>query len=253
MWYYYERESKVAFTQWADCLGPSLGQSVRGPHWVFCVCSTWWPSASCSSLVLYLLDTNYSSRKQRPLPPIKSSCFISDWLSFEQILRNQVAWRVIVPNKYVFSSVQLWLFNLFHHLLTGVFIAWLFSPPFIVVLCCSLSFGGLCSMGFRWALCLASLYSNYMCTCMLSSVRLCDPMNCCPPGSSVRGILQAKILEWVAINPLQGIFLTQGSFWLKIFLTHVPVSPVLQADPLPLNHQGSWQSIRNVHFLIKLL
>ena len=27
---------------------------------------------------------------------------------------------------------------------------------------------------------------------------LCDPMDCSPPGSSVHGILQAKILEWVA-------------------------------------------------------
>ena len=27
---------------------------------------------------------------------------------------------------------------------------------------------------------------------------LCDPMNCSPPGSSVHGILQARILEWVA-------------------------------------------------------
>ena len=28
---------------------------------------------------------------------------------------------------------------------------------------------------------------------------LCDPMDCSPPGSSVLGILQARILEWVAI------------------------------------------------------
>ena len=28
---------------------------------------------------------------------------------------------------------------------------------------------------------------------------LCDPMNCSPPGSSVQGILQARIMEWVAI------------------------------------------------------
>ena len=28
---------------------------------------------------------------------------------------------------------------------------------------------------------------------------LCDPMDCSPPGSSVHGILQARILEWVAI------------------------------------------------------
>ena len=38
---------------------------------------------------------------------------------------------------------------------------------------------------------------------------LCDPMDCSPPGSSVQGILQARILEWVAIFLLQGIFLTQ--------------------------------------------
>ena len=29
---------------------------------------------------------------------------------------------------------------------------------------------------------------------------LCDPMDCSPPGSSVRGILQARVLEWVAIS-----------------------------------------------------
>ena len=27
---------------------------------------------------------------------------------------------------------------------------------------------------------------------------LCDPMDCSPPGSSLHGILQAKVLEWVA-------------------------------------------------------
>jgi len=33
---------------------------------------------------------------------------------------------------------------------------------------------------------------------------------CSPPGSSVHGILQAKILEWVAIAFPRGIFPTQG-------------------------------------------
>ena len=28
---------------------------------------------------------------------------------------------------------------------------------------------------------------------------VCDPMDCSLPGSSVHGILQARILEWVAI------------------------------------------------------
>ena len=38
-------------------------------------------------------------------------------------------------------------------------------------------------------------------------------MDCNPSGSSVHGILQARILEWVAIPFLQGIFLTLGSNW----------------------------------------
>ena len=32
-----------------------------------------------------------------------------------------------------------------------------------------------------------------------SCLTLCDPMDCSPLGSSVHGILQARILEWVAI------------------------------------------------------
>ena len=33
---------------------------------------------------------------------------------------------------------------------------------------------------------------------------LCDPMDCSPPGSSLHGILQARILEWVAISFSRG-------------------------------------------------
>ena len=36
---------------------------------------------------------------------------------------------------------------------------------------------------------------------------LCEPMNCNPPGSSVHGISQARILKWVAIS------FSKGSFW----------------------------------------
>ena len=40
---------------------------------------------------------------------------------------------------------------------------------------------------------------------------LCDPTDCSPRGSSVHGILQARILEWVAMGSLlQGIFPSQG-------------------------------------------
>jgi len=33
-----------------------------------------------------------------------------------------------------------------------------------------------------------------------SCLTLCDPIDSSPPGSSVPGILQARILEWVAIK-----------------------------------------------------
>ena len=33
-----------------------------------------------------------------------------------------------------------------------------------------------------------------------SCATLCNPMNCSPPGSSVHGIFQARILEWVAVS-----------------------------------------------------
>ena len=37
-----------------------------------------------------------------------------------------------------------------------------------------------------------------------SCLTLCDPILCSPPGSSVHGILQARILEWVAMPSSRG-------------------------------------------------
>ena len=45
----------------------------------------------------------------------------------------------------------------------------------------------------------------------VSCPTLCDPMDCSPPGSSVHGIFQARILGVGCHSLLQGIFLTQGS------------------------------------------
>ena len=44
-----------------------------------------------------------------------------------------------------------------------------------------------------------------------SCLTLCNPVDCSPPGSSVYGILQARILQRVAIPLSRGIFLIQGS------------------------------------------
>ena len=82
-----------------------------------------------------------------------------------------------------------------------------------------------------------------ICLCVLSRfsrVQLCDPMDCSPPGSSVHGILQAKILEWVAMPSSRGIFLTQGSNLCLFCLLH------WQSGSLPLGAPGkpSYRIIR---------
>ena len=43
-----------------------------------------------------------------------------------------------------------------------------------------------------------------VCVCAQSRLTLCNPMDYSPPGSSVHGILQAGILEWVAISFSRG-------------------------------------------------
>ena len=47
----------------------------------------------------------------------------------------------------------------------------------------------------------------FLCLVTQSCPTVCDPTDCSPPGSSVHGILQVRILPFL----LQGIFLTQGS------------------------------------------
>ena len=58
---------------------------------------------------------------------------------------------------------------------------------------------------------------------------LCNPMDCGPPGSSVHGILQARILEWVACPP--PVDLPNPGI--------EPRPPTLQAESLPSETPGS--------------
>ena len=54
----------------------------------------------------------------------------------------------------------------------------------------------------------------YVCVCMLNCSVVCgscDPIDCSLPGFSVHGILQARILEWVAISFSRGSSQTQES------------------------------------------
>ena len=58
--------------------------------------------------------------------------------------------------------------------------------------------------------CLFELKLNAVLTFMkvkaksLSRVRLCDPIDCSLPGSSIHGIFQARVLEWIAISFSRG-------------------------------------------------
>ena len=70
-----------------------------------------------------------------------------------------------------------------------------------------------------------------VCVCIVaqSCPTLCDPMDYSPTGSSVHGILQARILEWVAIPFWPGDLPNPGT---KL------ESSALQADSLPAEPPG---------------
>ena len=44
---------------------------------------------------------------------------------------------------------------------------------------------------------LPSRSESVLCLVAQSCPTLCDPVDCSPPGSSLHGILQARVLEWV--------------------------------------------------------
>ena len=81
------------------------------------------------------------------------------------------------------------------------------------------------------------LYSVYVCVCMpakslQSCTTLCNPMDCSPPVSLVHGVLQARILEWVAISSYRGSSLPRDQTCIscigrRILLTEPPGKPIL--------------------------
>ena len=75
------------------------------------------------------------------------------------------------------------------------------------------------------------IWFNHSTVCVFSRIWLfCDPVDCSPPGSSVHGISQARIPQWVVIS------FSRGSSWLRNWTW---VSCIWQANSLQLSHQGS--------------
>ena len=66
-----------------------------------------------------------------------------------------------------------------------------------------------------------------------SCLTLCDPTDYSPSGSSVHGILQARILQWVAVPS------SRGSSWPRDWACVSYISCI--ACSLPLVPPGAWQ------------
>ena len=70
-----------------------------------------------------------------------------------------------------------------------------------------------------------------------SYLTLCNPMDCSPPGSSVHGVSQARILEWVAISSSRGSSRPRDGTQVsriagRLFTTEPPGKPVMRIQEL---------------------
>ena len=88
--------------------------------------------------------------------------------------------------------------------------------------------------------------SACMCTCLVAQLcpTLCNAIDGSLPGSSIHGILQVRIMEWVCHFLLQGIFQPQGS---NAGLLHC------RWILYPLSYQGSPTQVLRILLLLKHL
>ena len=79
----------------------------------------------------------------------------------------------------------------------------------------------ICECGVHFSVCI------HMCLVTQSCPNLCNPMDCSLPGSSIHGIILARILEWIACSFSRGSSRPRDQ-------THISLH--LQVDSLPLSH-----------------
>ena len=75
--------------------------------------------------------------------------------------------------------------------------------------------------------------SLYVCILSHSCLTLYDPLDCSPPGSSVHGIFQARILKWVSIS------YSRGSSWPR---NQAHISCVSCIGSKILYHWATWEA-----------
>ena len=76
------------------------------------------------------------------------------------------------------------------------------------------------------------LWISCCCLVVQSCLTLCDPVDYSPPGSSVHGILQARMLEWIAMPLSRGSSQPRGwtqapALWADSLLSEPPGKPIL--------------------------
>ena len=60
------------------------------------------------------------------------------------------------------------------------------------------------NMGWSWVFCFPTQVGSDNVFVLVAQLSLCNPMEYSPPGSSVHGIFQVNILEWVSISSSRG-------------------------------------------------
>ena len=104
-------------------------------------------------------------------------------------------------------------------------ISWLILRPRLFLFCCPPEPKGLLS-STSWDSSKPCVDGAQLCP------TLCDGVDCSPPGSSVHGILQARILGWVAVS------YSKRSSWPRDRNTHLLYLLHWQVDSLPLGPLG---------------
>ena len=103
--------------------------------------------------------------------------------------------------------------------------------PFIILKCLTLSLMVLCAsksvLSEIKIVTSACVRAESLQSCLI----LCDPVDCSPPGSSVHGIFQARMLEWVAMPSSRGSSRPRDR-------THVSYVLLWQVGSLPLMPPG---------------
>ena len=91
----------------------------------------------------------------------------------------------------------------------------------------------------------------YFCLVTKSCLTLCNPMNCSPPGSSVHGISQARILNWVCHFLLWGSSWPRDRTWVSclaggFFSTEPPGKPFRHYYPSELQGPSCFRLLHNL-------